>query len=120
MPVFPQLSRAPKMAVEEKFEDSTIRDEVEGGFVFTRPRYVRLRETRKIPYEHCTAIDRAVVKDFYRQVGGWASFTYTDRRVPNMAPEVMTVRFKSPPEIKDGGWARGEKRFIITIEIEQV
>jgi hypothetical protein len=108
------------MAVEEKFDDPTIRDEMENGFVFTRPRYVRIRETRKIPFEFCTAVDRKAVRDFYGQVGGWASFTYTDRRIPNMAPEVLTVRFKNPPEIKDQGWAGGEKRFTISIEIEEV
>jgi hypothetical protein len=108
------------MAVEEKLDDPTIRDDMENGFIFTRPRYVRVRETRKIPFEYCTALDRKTVRDFYGQVGGWASFTYTDRRIPNMALEVLTVRFKSPPEIKDQGWAGGEKRFTISIEIEEV
>lgn len=108
------------MDVEEDLDDPTIRDDMENGVVFTRPRYTRIRRDRKYNYENCVALDRLAILNFYSQVGGWSVFTYTDRRIPNMAPEVMSVRFKNPPKIKDAGWVGGQKRFNISIEIEEV
>ena len=107
------------MDLAEEFDDPTIRDKSENGYVFTRPRYLRLRRTLKVNYERCTGLDRATLISFVQVLGGWNAFLFTDNRVTNMAPGVLTVRFTKLPTITDDGWIGGEKRFKFAFEVTE-
>jgi hypothetical protein len=108
------------MDVADEPDDPTIRDKMENGAVFTRPRYPRIRVTYKINYELLTGEDKTILEDFRAEVGGWMNFTYTDRRVPDQAPRVLNVRFSKLPVIADDKYADGEKRFKCTFEVTEV
>jgi hypothetical protein len=115
---FPTLSRAPLMNEEETLEDSTIRDEMENGAVFTRPRWLRMRRTWKVNYKACPVADRNLLRTFANSVGGWANFDFVDNRTAT--PETLNVRFSKLPTIKDGGWATGAKVFDFSFEITEL
>lgn len=116
---FPTLSRAPLMNEEETLEDSTIRDQMENGAVYTRPRWTRMRRTWKVNYKACSIADRDALRTFANSVGGWNNFTFTDNRILS-EPEFLNVRFSKLPTIKDGGWATGAKVFDFSFEITEL
>ena len=115
---FPTLSRAPLMNEEETLEDSTIRDPMESGAVFARPRFSRMRRTFAVNYELLTETDRDTLRTFTQTNGGWNSFTFTDNRTST--PETLTVRFSKLPTIPDDKFAGGQKRFKASFEITEV
>jgi hypothetical protein len=116
---FPTLTRAPQMNEEETLEDATIRDSMENGAVYTRPRWPRMRRTWKVSYKACPVADRDALRTFARSVGGWTNFTFLDNRVPS-EPEFLNVRFSKLPTIKDSGWANGAKAFDFSFEIAEL
>lgn len=116
---FPSLTRAPQMDVEESWEDSTIRDKMENGAMFARPRFQRMRRTFKLNYKACTATDRDTLRSFVTANGGWAKFAFVDDRVSTDVA-TLNVRFSKLPTYKDGGLLDGEKRFDISFEITEV
>jgi hypothetical protein len=118
LPNFPELSRAPKMDEKETFDDPSIRDKMENGMVYSRPRFVRLRRTVKVGYYKLTADDRQQLRDFVRKVGGWSDFHFVDGRIAEN-PETLRVYFSKLPEITDDGYAGGQKRFSVTFEITE-
>lgn len=116
---FPTLSRAPLMNEEESLEDSTIRDQMENGAEFTRPRYQRQRRTWKVQYKALSAADRNSLRTFALAHGGWDNFDFIDNRVP-ATPETLNVRFSKLPTFKDSGWANGGKIFDANLEIKEM
>ena len=116
---FPTLSRAPLMNEEETLEDSTIRDSMENGAVFTRPRFSRMRRSWKVNYKACSVADRDALRTFAQTVGGSLNFNFIDNRVPT-APAVLNVRFSKLPTIKDSGWANGGKAFDFSFELTEL
>lgn len=107
------------MNEEETWEDSALKDKMENGAVFARPRFSRMRRTWKINYKACPVADRDVLRTFMASVGGWGAFSYVDNRIAS-APETVTVRFSKLPTIKDGGWADGVKVFDFSFEITEL
>lgn len=118
-PSFPELSRAPQIDEEEDFDDPTIRDQMENGVVRTAPRYLRLRETFKINFRYCSAEDKRVLKDFIKDVGGWAPFHWTDNRDPHN-PDDYIVRFSKLPTIKDDDYVDGGKSYKFSFEVTEL
>ncbi len=55
--IFPSLSRQPSMDSSKSLEDDTIRDQMEGGYVATRPRFTRARRTWKANVRNLEAED---------------------------------------------------------------
>jgi hypothetical protein len=107
------------MDEEEDPDDPTIRDKMENGAVYCRPRYPRIRDTYKINFGNCTADDRLLVKNFRNAHGGWDTFIFMDARIPD-APVPLTVRFSKLPIIKDDKWSGAQKRFKISFEITEL
>lgn len=106
------------MNEEETLEDSTIRDEMENGAVFTRPRFSRMRRSWKVSYKALTVADRDALRTFAQTVGGFSNFNFTDNRTATA--ETLNVRFAELPNIKDDGWASGEKRFAVSFKITEL
>src|SRR2546422_916697 len=115
---FPTLSRSPLMNEEETLEDSTVRDQMENGAVYTRPRWARMRRTWKVSYKACPVADRNALRTFQNSVGGWTNFDFIDNRTST--PETLNVRFSKLPTIKDSGWADGGKVFDFSFEITEL
>jgi hypothetical protein len=118
LPTFPELSRAPQMDERESYDDPSIRDKMENGVVFSRPRYPRLRRTLRISYKHLSGDDRQAIRDFIKRVGGWGDFHLEDDRLPDN-PEILRVYFSKLPEFTDGGWENGQKVFSCTFEVTE-
>lgn len=82
-PIFPSLSRQPSMDTSKSTEDDTIRDTSESGYVSTRPRFTRVRDTWKINVRNLVAEDKRVL-DYFTKVTaarGGNSFLF-----PNLLP----------------------------------
>lgn len=81
-----------KFSVE--IEDNALRQEVEGGYAYTRPRTTRrARKTFKCAYSHMTNADKATLEAFYQSTAGGS------RAVDWVSPQdsvTYTVRFKGP------------------------
>ena len=107
------------MNEEESFEDSTLRDKMENGAVFARPRFTRMRRTWKVNYKAMPVADRDALRTFVNTVGGWTNFNFVDTRIPG-APVTLNVRFAKLPTIKDSGWANGGKVFDLAFEITEL
>jgi len=106
------------MDEKETFEDSTIRDQMENGAQYTRPRFSRMRRTWAVNFELLTETDRNTLRTFTQTNGGFNSFTWTDNRTAT--PETVTVRFSKLPAITDDKYAGGQKRFKTSFEITEV
>jgi hypothetical protein len=61
---FPNLAKSPSVAIEQEYEDPTIRDEMENGLVSTRPRWHRIRRTFRVPYTGLPPADQQAIDDF--------------------------------------------------------
>lgn len=107
------------MDEEEDPDDPTIRDDMENGVVFARPRYERIRETHKINIALLTADDRTLLKNFRTEQGGWNPFIFIDNRLPD-SPVEMIVRFSKLPIFKDDKYADSQKRFKTSFEITEI
>lgn len=79
-----------------EMEDVTIRSDMEGGYVTSRPRFTRPpRRTWKSGFTDISNADKLLLEEFYVSKGGYQSFTY-EVPVPNIAggaKETVTVRF---------------------------
>jgi hypothetical protein len=101
--IFPSLSRRPSMDTSKKTEDDTIRDQMEAGYVATRPRFTRARRTwdfnvRNLVAEDIRALDRFFMETAAR---GGNSFLY-----PNLLPNSsFEIPASSPAEIVQGWYA---------------
>lgn len=81
--IFPSLSRQPSMDSSKSVDDDTIRDQMESGYVATRPRFTRARRTWKINVRNLQAEDMRVLDQFFMVTSarGANSFLY-----PNLLP----------------------------------
>ena len=81
--IFPSLSRQPSMDSSKSVEDDTIRDQMENGYVATRPRFTRARRTWKINVRNLQAEDMRSLDQFFMATTarGAGSFLY-----PNLLP----------------------------------
>jgi hypothetical protein len=61
---FPNLAKSPSVAIEQEYEDPTIRDEMENGLVSTRPRWSRVRRSFRVPYSGLPPADQQAIDDF--------------------------------------------------------
>jgi hypothetical protein len=105
--IFPSLSRQPSMDSSKSTEDDTIRDNPEQGYVATRPRFTRVRDTWKVNVRNLVAEDVRVLDQFqkspnYAARGGNAFL------IPNLLPNWS---FEFGPQSADElvfGWGVGE------------
>lgn len=104
------------MDIKESVEDNTLRDQMENGATFTRPRFSRMRRTWAVNYKLLKASDRAALRAFRDTVGGSVNFNFT---LPGDTTAV-NVRFSKLPVITDDKFAGGEKRFATTFEITEL
>src|SRR5579862_1485612 len=81
--IFPSLSRQPSMDSSKSLEDDTIRDQMESGYVATRPRFTRARRTWKINVRNLEAEDVRALDQFamVRAARGGNAFLF-----PNLLP----------------------------------
>ena len=123
-PVFPTLSTgsdSSKHSVTQ--EDVSIRTELEGGYVSSRPRHTRQpRRTFTVGYTEIGDADRYLLNTFYDQMkGGSVIFEWTDPETKMFDPDGLTyqVRFKGPLKwnYKGIGLAR---LWTVEFEVEQV
>jgi hypothetical protein len=98
--------------------DPAIRQEIEGGYVVTRPRYTRApRKTFKTGFTDISQTDKAAFQTFYdSKKGGSESFTWADP----VTATVYTVRFVGTPEIQYAGRGPSFRWNITNIGLEQV
>lgn len=118
MSAFPALTaKADSAKYSRTAEDPAIRSELEGGYVYSRPRFTRTpRKSWKIGYTEMNNTDRATLEAFWDTVrGGSDSFTWTDPQTNTG----YTVRFKSPIEFKYTGFG-GVHFWNVSFELEQV
>jgi hypothetical protein len=82
-PIFPSLSRQPSMDTSKSTEDDTIKDQSESGYVSTRPRFTRSRDTWKLNVRNLVAEDKRVLDYFLKVTAarGANSFLF-----PNLLP----------------------------------
>lgn len=81
--IFTSLSRQPSMDASKSTEDDTIKDAAESGYVSTRPRFTRVRDTWKVNVRNLVAEDKRAL-DYFQKVTaerGSLSFLY-----PNLLP----------------------------------
>jgi hypothetical protein len=76
--IFPSLSRQPSMDSSKTTEDDTIRDQMESGYVATRPRFTRTRRTWKLNTRNLQAEDVRALDEFFMvtTARGGNSFLY--------------------------------------------
>lgn len=116
-PVFPTLSQDPVSdEYEVEFEDPSIKTDLEGGYVSSRPRHTRKpRQTWMIKFVLLNQADKVTLQNFYNSVmGGSAIFTWVN-------PEdkvTYYARFKEP--LKFGYKQMGQtKQFNCAITLEE-
>lgn len=100
-PTLPSGNKPDSQYHGEQLEDPAIRTEIEGGYVASRPRHTRApRTTYPVHYTEVTAADKAVLKQFWKDMkGGSNTFDWTN-------PEdgtVIEVRFKEPMQFNYKG-----------------
>ncbi len=102
----------------EKLADPVMRNEIEGGYVSTRPRYTRTpRKTWTTGFTHVTEAEKEALVSFWNaRRGGSASFTWDD---PITSVE-YTVRFVGAPSINYVGKGSLYLWDITNITLEQV
>lgn len=109
--IFPSLSRAPSLDSGQKTFDDTIRDQMDLGYVATRPRFSRRRRTwtqnvRALQIEDVRALD--VFANETVQAGA-QSFYY-----PNLAPNWSFEFPAEEPFELVKGWSVAENEGIVT------
>lgn len=102
--IFPSLSVAPQPNAVEKYEDGTISDPMESGYVATRPRFTRNRRTWSLSYRPLTLADRIVLDFFARKqaVLGANSFWFPNQLISGGMERPRTDS-SSPDIVK--GWS---------------
>ena len=115
---FPQQERQDSRFYTVEQEDQAIRTEMEGGYVYSRPRHTRL--PRKTYTTGFTSIDDAAkveIETFYQTVrGGSDAFNWKDP----ITGDVKTVRLKSPISFSYVGLNGVHLWDITKIELEEV
>lgn len=98
--------------------DPAKKQEVEGGYTVSRPRYTRLpRKTWTTGFSDLTTVEKDSFATFWdTKMGGSASFTYLN---PADAA-TYTVRFMGQPKINYVGMAALRRWEITGITLEQV
>ena len=76
--IFPSLSRQPSMDTTKSTEDDTIRDSMESGYMATRPRFTRARDTFKVNVRNLVEEDKRALDVFVKtkSLRGANSFYY--------------------------------------------
>jgi len=102
----------------ESSADPVKRQEVDGGYTITRPRFTRLpRKSWTTGFTDLTQTEKDEFMTFWdTQRGGSDSFTY-ENPTDNVD---YTVRFKGMPKIKDSGMSSLRRWDITGITLEQV
>jgi hypothetical protein len=105
-------------AYQVNSEDPSIKTEMDGGYMVSRPRHTRLpRKTFTIGWKKMLDTDKVILQNFWNvRRGGSNSFTWTDP-VEDVG---YTVRFKSQGLNFQYAGAGNTKLWDITIELEQV
>ena len=100
-PVFPADPKQDSKYYEVELEDPTLRTNMEGGYVVTRPKHTRKpRRTFKSGCTSITSDQRKALEDFYDSVrGGSVIFDWTDP----VTGTVFQVRFKEKISFKYTG-----------------
>lgn len=99
------------------YEDTGRSSEMDGGYVFTRPKHTRgPRRTFKSGWKDVPQADFDTLMTFYGTVGTYDGFNYTNYM---NSDEVVNVRFKAPPKPKYEGVGTN-KRYDIEIIMEEV
>ena len=120
---FPQQSRQDSKYYTEQQEDQTMRTEMEGGYVYSRPRHTRApRMTYTTGFTHIDNEAKIEIKAFIDTVkGGSDAFNWI---VPTSFIEdeqvTKVVRLKSPPTYKYVGLNGVHLWDIENIELEEV
>jgi phage-related protein len=98
-------------------EDKSIRTEMDGGYMTSRPRHTRAaRRTWTIGWKSMLNADKLTLETFWDTVaGGSDSFTWTE---PDTST-VYTVRFKGPINFEYAGMGN-TKLWDVTLSLEQV
>lgn len=116
---FPTLS-SPKFdssKFNQTTEDPTIRTPIEGGYIATRARHTRRpRRTFKGGYTNLSEADRLLMETFTNTVKVGALNFYWTHPITN---EVITCRFKSPPNFDYAG-VGSTYRWNVSIDLEEV
>lgn len=100
----------------EEHEDVTVRGEVEGGYIITRPRHTRLpRRTFETGFSDLSQVQLGQVITFAESKRGGLAFTYTH---PTSGVE-YTVRFKGAPKPTYKGIA-DNPRWDVAVTLEQI
>lgn len=117
--VFPTLSRGE----DARFfgmsqEDPAMRTKVEGGYVFTRPRFTRRpRRSFTTGFTNISDADRALLENFWNDTkGGSSAFAWTHP----FTNEVIQVRFKKGFDFSYVGIGHSHRWDVTGIELEEV
>lgn len=118
---FPTISlrgRENTKDVKLEKEDVTVRTEMQGGYVYTRPRHTRRpRRTFMTGFGSISEAHRAELEAFYdAKRGGSDSFTYTP---PYLGVEVI-VRFKGPIKFDYVGYGTNYMWNVTGLALEEV
>lgn len=117
--IFPTLTKIPdSKKFSEHQEDATIRQKMEGGYVYTRPKFTRApRRTFRIGFTEIPQADKEVLDQFWRDVRGGADiFKWTHP----ITAEVIRVRFMSKIEWAYVGYGTNYRWNADGIELEEV
>lgn len=93
----------PEYPLKEERLDSTLRNDMEGGYEQTRPRFTRIRTKFTLKYAVLSQADKVTLDNFVASVMGAANaFSWTHPTTGT----VYTVRFEKPPafELIVYGW----------------
>lgn len=78
MAVFPQIAQ-PVYPFKNKLEDPSLQSKAENGFVISRAKFTRVRETFTLQWKGLRTADYAALRNFWNNtiMGGSNSFTWT-------------------------------------------
>lgn len=101
---------------DEDIEDVTVRGEVEGGYVVTRPRHTRAPRWKfQTGFSDLSQVDKTSLINFINGKKGGQAFTWTH---PTSGVE-YTVRFEGAPDINYKGIG-SNARWDVIVKLEQV
>jgi len=106
---FPTLSVNPNYPIEEGIESSSIKSAFEAGYVLTRARFTRQRNTFKISYSLLSNADKELLKEHMDEVLDISTFTWT-HPVTSVS---YTVRYQTIPQFQYMQYQRWNISFIL-------
>nr|WP_092069587.1 hypothetical protein [Dendrosporobacter quercicolus]NSL47524.1 hypothetical protein [Dendrosporobacter quercicolus DSM 1736]SDL92859.1 hypothetical protein SAMN04488502_1011204 [Dendrosporobacter quercicolus] len=98
LPEFPEIQQ-PCYPFSSEWEDPALTSKMENGYIVSRPKFTRVRETFRLKWQALPARDYHALRTFWKDVvlGGSREFYWTYPEVPDDAysKKVFTVRFIS-------------------------